>query len=101
MSHPKFGKDIATFVRNYREEKGLTQKELGKILGTTPQYVCDIEKTAHAKNPVAFCARLLKVVDEPRKKYLTDLIMEMAIDAVSLRIGAASGKRKPRKPKRK
>ena len=99
MSHAKYGKNIQEFVRKFREDKGLTQKELGEMLGIHGQYVSDIERGVNTEKPMAFCARLIKHIDDDRKRYLTDLIMEMTIAGVEKALGEKDGttkrKRKP------
>ncbi len=33
-----------TYIRIYRENKNLTQKQLGELVGVSKAYICDIEK---------------------------------------------------------
>lgn len=73
----KYGRTISEFVRNLREEMGLSQKEFGKELGVHGQYISNVERGVYG-NPLSFCALLYSVVDKDRAIYLTDLVTEIA-----------------------
>ena len=38
-------------LKKYRKIKGLTQKQLGNIIGVTQQYVAELERIDRAKSP--------------------------------------------------
>ena len=75
MSIIKYGKDIPTFVRRFREDYELTQASLGKMLGVDGQYVSNVERGVNNSFP-GFCSRLLTVLPADRKPYLMDLVAE-------------------------
>lgn len=43
-NHIKNDMTPGTYIRIYRENKNLTQKQLGELVGVSKAYICDIEK---------------------------------------------------------
>lgn len=87
----KFGRDIPTFVRRFREDMGLSQSELGKRLKIHGQYVSNVERGV-AKNPIAFCSLLFNICPKDRQTYLTDLIAEAGAERALRRVRAVRKK---------
>lgn len=81
MSVIRFGKDIPTFVKNFRREMEWTQLDLANQMKIHPQYVSNVERGI-TKTFEGFCARLYPVLPRDRREYLTDLLF----DATSLRM---------------
>lgn len=76
MSYAKYGATIGEFVRRWREEAHMTQKELGEALGVSYQYISNVENGRY-EEPINFCLLLLPAMDKAREKYLVDMIKEM------------------------
>lgn len=73
----KFGKDLPTFVKKFREEMEWSQTDLAHFMGIHGQYVSNVERRK-SKSFIAFASRLLPLVGRDRKPYLMDLIAEEA-----------------------
>lgn len=80
MSLIRYGHDVPTFVKTLRADLGLSQTELGKMIGVHGQYVSNVERGVH-KNPIGFVSLLFTICPRDRKEYLMDL----ASDAGSAR----------------
>lgn len=81
----KYGRDIPTFVRRLREDMGLSQNDLGKMLKVHGQYVSNVERGV-AQNPIAFCSLLFNICPKDRQTYLTDLIAEAGAERALRRV---------------
>jgi transcriptional regulator with XRE-family HTH domain len=90
MSIPRYGKDIASFVRRLREDLEISQSEMGKLLGVHGQYVSNVERGVN-KNPIAFCSLLFSICPRDRKEYLLDLTSEAGSDRALARVRRAQG----------
>lgn len=75
MSVIKFGKDLPSFVKKFREDMNWSQEDLAKQLGCHGQYVSNVERR-QSKSSISFASRLLPIVGKERKPYLIDLIAE-------------------------
>ena len=85
MSIFKFGKDFPTFVKRFRTERGLTQKELADQMGVHAQYVSNVERAVN-KSYIGFGALLLPIVERERKPFLLDLIGEASSQKAVVRL---------------
>lgn len=85
MSLIKFGGDIPTFVKRLREDLGISQTELGNMLGVHGQYVSNVERRVH-KNPIGFCSLLYQICPKDRREYLTDLIADSGSQKAILKL---------------
>jgi transcriptional regulator with XRE-family HTH domain len=86
MAFHKYGRNIAEFVKKYREDHDLTQQQLADQLGGFhAQYVSNIERGLN-KRPVKFCYYMLEVIEDKRAKYLVDLLHRSVMDGVSNRL---------------
>lgn len=75
MSVIKFGKDLPTFVKRFREDMELSQEDLAKRMGVHGQYVSNIERGV-SKSCLGFTSRLMPLVGSERRPYLMDLVAE-------------------------
>lgn len=95
MSVIKYGKDLPTFVKNFRCDMGWSQEDLAKQMGYEGgQYVSNVERK-QSKSFIAFASRLLPLVGPKRKPYLIDLIAEESSQRAVARL------KKPTKSKAK
>lgn len=92
MSVIKYGRDIPSFVRKFREDMGLSQSELGRRLRVHGQYVSNVERGA-AVSPIAFCSLLFAICPKDRQTYLTDLIAEAGAERALRRVRTVRKKR--------
>lgn len=81
----KYGRDIPTFVRKFREDFGLSQNDLAKRLRVHGQYVSNVERGV-ATNPISFCSLLFAICPKDRQTYLTDLIAEAGAERALRRV---------------
>ena len=98
----KYGRTIPEFLVRLREEHGLSQGALSKMMGITPQYISNIERGV-SKAPVAFCAHLISVLEPKRQEALMELMQEAIHDSAESRLKNAqeAGLRSYQKIKRK
>jgi transcriptional regulator with XRE-family HTH domain len=88
----KYGKDIPSFVRNFREQNKLTQQQLADMVGVHPQYVSNIER-GMTSTPLSFCGLMYAIVDKERAHHLTDLLSEASATRVFRKTKARRTKR--------
>lgn len=81
----KYGRDIPDFVKRYREEKEISQNELGALLGVTGQYISNVERGVYA-NPASFCALMGTILPKDRERALFDLMMEAQAERLKRRM---------------
>ena len=73
MSVIKYGRDLPTFLKLFRRDFNLTQKDLADMMGVHPQYVSNVE-CGRNQRALSFCALLLDLVPSERRIYLMDII---------------------------
>jgi transcriptional regulator with XRE-family HTH domain len=96
MSLYKYGRTISEFTKRYREEAGLTQVELAKLLKLrTGQYVSNVERGLNTC-PESFCRRFAKILPRERAIWLTDILIEQKAQEITskFKIKNASGDRR-------
>jgi transcriptional regulator with XRE-family HTH domain len=87
MSHKKKGEGkhrgpdnkTSTFgkaLSSYRLNAELNQKEFSKLLGITPQSLCDIEKGRRIPTP-SRAARIAKCIKEPESTWINLALQDM------------------------
>lgn len=91
MSVIKFGKDLPTFVRRFREEMRWSQSDMGYFMGVHGQYVSNVERGV-CKSHAAFAARMMPLIDPDRRPYLMDLIEVEASEKAVQRVKRATSK---------
>lgn len=82
MSMYKWGLSVPDFVKNYRRKHNLTQLQLANMLKVHPQYVSNVERGTH-KDPVAFCAKLGKLLPQDQWSHLVSLVSDSVAESTS------------------
>lgn len=100
MTAVRFNGSVSDFVRSYREETGMTQNDLAKVMKVHPQYVSNVERGIH-KGAVTFCAMLIPHLDDTKTKVLVDLMQEEIHQKVFSKVSAVVDKSKKRLRKTK
>ena len=63
---------LSDFVKDYRKKNGLTQCQLAKKIGVSPQYISNIER--EHRWATDFCFALMSILDEDEEKQLIDIM---------------------------
>lgn len=71
MRH-RYGNKVSTFVKRYRERKGITQKKLGEMLGYHAQYISNVERES-CGFAFQFCQMMLDILNDDEQRYFLDL----------------------------
>lgn len=75
--------NIGNLIKEYREKKGLTVKELSKMLGHGgPQFLHTLEKGEY-KVPLEMIGRLIVVLGLPEKQIIKHLVHEFEMRVLS------------------
>lgn len=83
MSAYKYGRTVPEFIKKYREEFGLTQSGLAKILKyKSGQYVSNVERGLDL-NPQGICVKLSRHLDRSRSRWLAELLIENRAQSIS------------------
>jgi len=65
---------IGQRIRQARQEKGLSQRDLGKLLGTSQVTISDMELGKPRKLDVEDLVTLARILDKPVAYFLSDVI---------------------------